>query len=114
MKKRFGKLSKEEQEKIESEYHRMKPEQFGALMTRAKHHSPDTIRLPANWIKELEVMAELEGELEYHTMVQRWIEERLRQESRLALRLSKMSLPTIAAVLKRHALKKGEISDDLR
>jgi hypothetical protein len=103
-----------EQEKIESEYHRMKPKELDQLMTRAKRYSPPAIRLPAAWIDRLEVMAELEGELGYHTMVRRWIEERLRQESRLALRLSKMSPPTIAAVLKRHALKKTGISDDLR
>ena len=114
MKKKFGKLSKEEQEKRELEYHRMKPKELDQLMTRAKRYSPPAIRLPAAWIDRLEVMAELEGELGYHTMVRRWIEERLRQESRLALRLSKMSLPTIAAVLKRQAPKKTGISDDLR
>jgi hypothetical protein len=83
MKKKFGKLSKEKQEKRESEYHRMKPEEFDRLMTRARRYTPHTIRLPAAWIDGLEAMAELEGEPGYHTMVQRWIEERLHQESRL-------------------------------
>jgi hypothetical protein len=114
MKKKFGKLSKDEQEKIESDYHRMKPKELDQLMTRAKRYSPPAIRLPTAWIDRLEVMAELEGEPGYHTMVRRWIEERLRQESGLALRLSKMSPPTIAAVLKRQAPKKTRISDDLR
>jgi hypothetical protein len=103
MKKKFGNLSKEEQEKRESEYHRMKPKEFDQLMTRAKRHSPQVIRLPAAWIDRLEAMAELEGEPGYHTMVRKWIEERLRQESRLAFRLSKMPRPKIAAFLKRHA-----------
>jgi hypothetical protein len=114
MKKKFGKLPKEEQEKRELEYHRMKPKELDQLMTGAKRHSPPAIRLPAAWIDSLEVMAELEGELGYHTMVRRWIQERLRQESRLALRLSKMSASTIAAVLKRQAAKKPRMSDDLR
>jgi hypothetical protein len=113
MKKKFGKLSKEEQEKRESEYHRMKPEEFDHLMTRARRYTPHTIRLPVAWIDGLEAIAELEGEPGYHTMVQRWIEERLRQESRLALRLSKMPLPKIAALLKRQAPKKTRVADDL-
>jgi hypothetical protein len=113
MKKKFGKLSKEEQEKRESEYHRMKPEEFDRLMTRARRYTPHTVRLPAAWIDGLEAMAELEGEPGYHTMVRRWIEERLRQESRLALRLSKMPLPKIAALLKRQASKMTRGADDL-
>jgi hypothetical protein len=113
MKKKFGKLSKEEQEKRESEYHRMKPEEFDRLMTRARRYTPHTIRLPAAWIDGLEAMAELEGEPGYHTMVRRWIEERLRQESRLALRLSRMPLPKIAALLKRQASKMTRGADDL-
>ena len=113
MKKKFGTLSKEEQEKTEAEYHRRKPEEFDRLMTRARRYTPHTIRLPAAWIDGLEAMAELEGEPGYHTMVQRWIEERLRQESRLALRLSKMPLPKIAALLKRQASKMTRVADDL-
>ena len=60
MKKKFGKLSKEKQEKRESEYHRMKPEEFDRLMTRARRYTPHTIRLPAAWIDGLEAMAELD------------------------------------------------------
>jgi hypothetical protein len=113
MKKKFGTLSKEEQEKREAEYHRTKPEEFDRLMTRARRYTPHAIRLPAAWIDGLEAMAELEGEPGYHTMVRRWIEERLRQESRLALRLSKMPLPKLAALLKRQAPKKTRVGDDL-
>jgi len=113
MTKKFSKLSKGEQEKREAEYHRMKPEEFDRLMTRAKHHSPHAIRLPADWIETLEAMAELEGEPEYHIMVRRWIQERLRQESRMVLRLSRMPLPKIAAVLKRQAEKKTQVRGDL-
>lgn len=114
MKKKIGKLTIEEREKRELEYHRMKPKDFDQLMTKAKRYSPPAIRLPAAWIDSLEVMAELEGEPGYQTMVQRWIKERLRQESRIAANLSKMSLPTIAAALKRQAPKKTRIADDLR
>jgi hypothetical protein len=113
MKTRFGKLSKEEQEKREAEYHRMKPEEFDRLMTRARRYTPYAIRLPAAWIESLEAMADLEGEPEYHTMVRRWIEERLHHESRLALRLSKMPRSKIAAVLKRQAPKKNQVGDNL-
>ena len=113
MKKKFGKLSKEAQEKTEAEYHRRKPEEFDRLMIRARRYTPHAIRLPAAWIDGLEAMAELEGEPGYHTMVRRWIEERLRQESRLALRLSKMPLPKIAALLKRQASKMTRVGDDL-
>jgi inosine/xanthosine triphosphate pyrophosphatase family protein len=109
MRKKFGTLSKEEQEKREAEYHRRKPEEFNRLMTRARRYTPHTIRLPAAWIDGLEAMAELEGEPGFHTMVRRWIEERLRQESRLALRLSKMPLPKIAALLSDKLQRRPEL-----
>jgi len=114
MKKKFGNLSKDAQEKREAEYHRMKPQEFDQLMARPKRYSPPAIRLPSAWLDRLAVMAELAGEPDYHVMVRRWIEERLRQESRRALRLSKMPLPKVAAVLKRQAPKKTRIWDDLR
>ncbi|MBI4523184.1 MAG: hypothetical protein HY695_05150 [Deltaproteobacteria bacterium] len=113
MTKKFGRRSKEEQEEKEAEYHRMKPQDFDQLMSRAKRHTPYMVRLPAAWIESLEAMAELEGEAGYQSMVRRWIEERLRQESRLALRLSKMPLPKIAAVLKRQTTKKTQVRSDL-
>ena len=103
MKKKFANLSQQEQEQGESAYHRMKPQEFDRLMARAKRYSPPAIRLPAAWLDRLEAMAVLAGEPGYHTMVRRWIEERLRRESKLALRLSKIPLPKIAAVLKRQA-----------
>ena len=42
MKKKFAKLSKREQEKTESEYHRMKPEDFDEIMSSVmkKNESP--------------------------------------------------------------------------
>ncbi len=80
MKKQFAKLSKTEQEKVEMEYHRMKPEEFDEPMSQARRHTPDVIRLPMSLIEELKAMAALEGESEYQTMVRRWIEERLQQE----------------------------------
>ena len=45
MKKQFAKLPKGEREKVESEYHGMKPEDFDAAMSRAKPHAPEAIRL---------------------------------------------------------------------
>jgi hypothetical protein len=45
MKKQFAKLSKAEREKVELEYHGMKPEDFDAVMSRAKPHAPEAIRL---------------------------------------------------------------------
>jgi hypothetical protein len=36
MKKQFAKLSKAERQKVESEYHSMKPEELNKLMSRAK------------------------------------------------------------------------------
>ena len=80
MRKRFGKLPKVEQEKIEAQYHRMKPEELDPLMSQAKRHSPGAIRLPAELVETLKMVAESEGEPEYQPMVKRWIEERLRKE----------------------------------
>jgi hypothetical protein len=36
MKKQYATLSKAEREKVETEYHRMKPEDFNELMSQAK------------------------------------------------------------------------------
>jgi hypothetical protein len=42
---KYAKLSKADREKVESEYHRMKPEDFDAAMSRAKPRAPEAIRL---------------------------------------------------------------------
>ena len=42
MKKEFAKLSKAEQEKVELEYHRTKPDVFDEAMAQAKRHKPET------------------------------------------------------------------------
>ena len=81
MRKRVEKLTKAEREKVEAEYHRMKPANFDAAMTRAKRYSPDTIRLPRQLVQTLKMVAKSEGEAEYQAMVRRWIEERLLQET---------------------------------
>ena len=80
MKKRFGKLPKAEREKIEARYHRMKPEKLDEVMSQAKRHAPNAIRLPAQLVKALKIVAESEGESGYQAMVRRWIEERLQQK----------------------------------
>ncbi len=81
MRKRFGKLPKAERERIEAQYHGMKPEEFDRVMSRAKQHTPIAIRLPQQLVRTLKRVAESEGELEYQTMVRRWIEERLQQKT---------------------------------
>jgi ribosomal protein L12E/L44/L45/RPP1/RPP2 len=43
MKKQFAKLSKAEREKVELEYHRLKPQDLDEAMTRAKRHTPVAI-----------------------------------------------------------------------
>jgi hypothetical protein len=84
MKKQFGKLPKVEREKIEGQYHRMKPADFDDRFSQTKRHSPGAIRLPAELVETLKVVAESVGEPEYQALVKRWIEERLRKETSAA------------------------------
>ena len=91
MKSEFAKLSRVEQEKVELEYHRMQPETFDELMAGGKPHSPDAIRLPRRLVEALKTVAKTEGEPEYKSIVKRWVEERLRQETKLAPGPSKKS-----------------------
>jgi hypothetical protein len=107
MKKRFAKLSKAEQAKVELEYHQMKPQSFDNLMSKSKRYAPQAIRLPPDLIEPLKTIAELEGEPDYQDMVRNWIEERLQQEARLALKLSQKRLPKKVAALKRQVTKKS-------
>ena len=81
MKKQFGKLSKLETETIETQYHKMSPQDFDERMSHVKRQSPGAVRLPTKLVENLKTLAESEGEPEYQTMVKRWIEERLRQET---------------------------------
>src|SRR5439155_19730596 len=81
MKKKFSKLLKREQEKIESQYHRMKPADLDEQMSHAKRHSPGAIRLPTKMVETLKMLAQSEGEPEYQAMVRRWIDERLQRET---------------------------------
>lgn len=106
MKKRFSKLTKAEQEKIEAEYHQMKPEDFDEQLSRATHYSPDAIRLPKDLITVLQAMAQLEGETHYQAMVTKWIKERLQLEARLAKKYAKLPLPELLAILKGQATGK--------
>lgn len=84
MKRKFAKLSKAEQEKVESDYHRRKREEFDKVIARAKPHSPNAIRLSSRLVEKLKTVAESEGEPEYQAMVQRWVEERLQQAAERA------------------------------
>ncbi len=81
MKKKFAKLTKKEQEKVEAEYHRMKPEDFDETMSSPTRQSPNTVHLPNRLVEKLKTVAEQQGKSEYQTMVKIWIEERLRQEA---------------------------------
>ena len=80
VKKLFGKLPKAERDKIETQYHRAKPEDFDEPMLHSKRQTPGAIRLPQQLVDTLKIVAESEGEPEYQAMVRRWIEERLQQE----------------------------------
>ena len=81
MKKQFGKLPKKEREKVEAAYTKMSPGDFGERMSRTKRQSAGAIRLPSRLVENLQTLADSEGEPEYQTMVKRWIEERLHQET---------------------------------
>jgi hypothetical protein len=83
MKKKIAKLSKREQERVETAYHRMNPEDLDEAMSAATRQSPNAIRLPSRLVDKLKTVAKLEGEAEYRTMVKTWIEERLQQEAKL-------------------------------
>ena len=108
MKKQISKLTKAEQEKVELEYHHMKPEDFDEMMSQAKPHTPDTVRIPRQMVKTLKTIAKLEGEPRYQSMVRRWIEERLQQETDLVLKLSKHPDPKLKNDLKRQSAKKTQ------
>jgi hypothetical protein len=81
MKKQFAKLPKVERERIEAQYHKMSSQDFDERMSRAKRPNPGAVRLPPKLVENLKTLAESEGEPEYQTMVKRWIEERLQQET---------------------------------
>src|SRR5260370_40595674 len=51
-KKKLTKLSKRQQEKVEAEYHRMKPEDFDEIMSTATRHAPNAVRLPSRLVDE--------------------------------------------------------------
>jgi hypothetical protein len=80
MKKKFGRLTKRQQEKVEAEYHRMKPEDFDEIMSTATRQSPNTVRLPNRVVEKLKAVAQRQGKAEYQTIVRAWIEERLQRE----------------------------------
>jgi hypothetical protein len=81
MKKKFAKLSKTEQAKVEAEYHRMKPEDFDETMSRANHVTPTALRLPSRLVEDLQRFAERQGKTDYQSIVKGWIKERLRKEA---------------------------------
>ena len=101
MKKRLGDLSKAEQEKIEVGYHHKDAAEFDGPMSQAKTYATASIRLPGELVETLKVVAQLEGERGYQSMVRKWIDERLQQKARMALRLSEMPLKEVVAVLER-------------
>jgi len=80
MKKKFAKLSKRQQEKVEAEYQRMKPDDFDETMSTATRQSPNTVRLPNRLVEKLKTVAKRQGKAEYQTIVKAWIEERLQRD----------------------------------
>jgi hypothetical protein len=93
MRKQFSRLSKAEQQKVELEYHQMPPDQLEKVMVKGKRHSPGTIRLSSRLVEKLKTVAKCEGEPEYQTMVKRWVEERLQQETKSLRKPSKLAVP---------------------
>jgi hypothetical protein len=81
MKKKFGRLSKPQQAKIEAEYHRMKPDDLDKVMSRATRQTPTAVRLPHRLVEDLQRFADQQGRSDFRKMVKSWIEERLRQEA---------------------------------
>jgi len=100
MRKKFGKLDKAQQAKVERAYHEIDPCAFDEIMSKAKKFAPEVVRLPGNMVEVLKALARLQGEREYQTMIRRWIAERLRQEARLARQLTKISAKGLASVLR--------------
>ncbi len=91
---------------MELDYHQMKPEEFDELISQARPHTPGAVRLPPKLVEAVKMVAESEGEPRYQVLVRRWIEERLRQEARLAVRLSRglkrqITKKTTASIRKR-------------
>ena len=76
MKRAFAKLSKTEQERVEAEYHHAGASEFDKLMSEAKPHTPEAIRLPRKLVQTLKTVAETAGETAFQPMVRRWVEER--------------------------------------
>jgi hypothetical protein len=83
MKKKFSELTKLERARVEADYHRMKPEELDDVMSRARSHSPDAIRLSPGLARKLKTIAESRGEPEYRNMAKKWLEERLRQTTKV-------------------------------
>jgi hypothetical protein len=62
----------------------MRPEEFDDVMAGAETHATASIRLPGDMVDILKVVAKVEGERGYQSMVRKWIYERLRQEAQMA------------------------------
>lgn len=58
MTKQLGKLTKARREQVEAQYHRMKPADFDAAMSRVIRHTPSAIRLPRQLVQALRIVAE--------------------------------------------------------
>lgn len=105
MKKRLSNLSRAEQEKIELDYHQMDPAEFDTLMSQAKTCTTASLRLPGELVERLKVIARLEGERGYQSLVRKWLSERLEQETQRVLRLSEMPLKEIVTILEGYQTK---------
>ena len=62
----------------------MNPTELDGLMSQATPHAPDIIQLPPQLVQSLKLVAASGRETEYQAMALRWVEERLRQEMKLA------------------------------
>ena len=64
----------------------MDPAGFDELMSQAKTCSTASIRLPGELVALLKVMAKLEGERGYQSLVRKWISERLQHGRKWGLK----------------------------
>ncbi|MBI1761039.1 MAG: hypothetical protein HYR56_06335 [Acidobacteria bacterium] len=106
MKKQIRELAAVERAQLEEAYHQMNPADLDELMAHATSYQPVLFHLPEALVTQLKALAEVTGESGYQTMICRWIEERLQQEARLALRIAKQAKPKAIAVLARRGAKK--------
>jgi len=83
MKKKFHRLTKREQEKVEAEYHRMKPEDFDEAMSAATHTIRSkrlSFRFGMEGKSELKLFDDLHRQVQVKPIVTKFVEAVLQIE----------------------------------